>query len=70
MLTTIKAVHTAIYAVMVAAIFYVLYCGIIGTLHVLLALSIGLVGLEGGDNFLEGGSNPALQTSQSNRPSA
>ena len=47
MLTTIKAVHTAIYAVMVAAIFYVLYCGVTGTLNILLAVSIGLIGLEG-----------------------
>ena len=46
MLTTIKAIHTAIYAVMVAAIFHVLYCGITGTVNVLLAVSIGLVGLE------------------------
>ena len=37
MLTTIKALHTAIYAVMVAAIFYVLCCSITGTLNVLLA---------------------------------
>jgi hypothetical protein len=54
MLKTIKAVHTAIYAVMVAAIFYVLYCGITGTLNVLLALSIGLVGLEGVVFFVNG----------------
>jgi len=47
MLTAIKTLHTAIYAVMVAAIFNVLYCGITGTLNVLLAVSIGLVGLEG-----------------------
>jgi len=54
MLTTIKAVHTAIYAVMVAAIFSVLCCGITGTLNVLLALSIGLVGLEGVVFFVNG----------------
>lgn len=47
MLTIIKAVHTAIYAVMVAAIFDIqLYCGISRMLNILLALSIGLVGLE------------------------
>jgi hypothetical protein len=44
--TTIKA-HTAIYAVMVAAILYVIYCGVSGALNVLVAVSIGLVGLEG-----------------------
>ena len=47
MLTVIKALHTAIYAVMVAAILYILYCGITGTLSLLLAVSIGLVALEG-----------------------
>ena len=46
MLTTVKALHTAIYAVMVAAILYVVYCGVTGTLNVLLAVSIGLVSLE------------------------
>jgi len=54
MLTAIKTLHTAIYAVMVAAIFYVLYCGITGTLNVLLAVSIGLVGLEGAVFFGNG----------------
>lgn len=47
MLTTIKALDKAIYAVMVAAILHVLYCGITGTQDILLAASIGLVGLEG-----------------------
>ncbi len=46
-LVAIKAVHTALYGVMVAAIFYILYCGITGTMNVLLAASIGLVALEG-----------------------
>jgi len=54
MLTTIKAVHTAIYAVMVAAIFYILYSGITGTLNILLTLSIGLVGSEGVVFFVNG----------------
>jgi len=47
MLTNIKAVNTAIYAVMVAAIFCVLHCGVSGTLNGLLAVSLGLVALEG-----------------------
>jgi hypothetical protein len=47
MLTLIKSIHTALYAVMVAAIFYILYCGITGTLDTLLAISIGLICLEG-----------------------
>jgi hypothetical protein len=47
MLTAIKTLHTAVYAVMVAAIFYVLYCGITGRVDILLAVSIGLVGMEG-----------------------
>ena len=59
MLTTVKAVHTAIYAVMVAAIFYVLYCGVTGTLNVLLAVSIGLVGLEVGSVLWERAEVPA-----------
>jgi hypothetical protein len=54
MLRTIKAVHTAVYAVMVAAIFYVLYCGITGTRSILLAVSIGLVCLEGVVFFVNG----------------
>jgi len=54
MLTAIKTLHTAVYAVMVAAIFYVLYCGVTGTLNVLLAVSIGLVGLEGAVFFGNG----------------
>lgn len=54
MLTVIKALHTVIYAVMVAAIFYVIYCGITGTLNVLLAGSVGLVGLEGAVFFGNG----------------
>ena len=39
---------------MVVAIFYILYCGITGTLNVLLAMSIGLVGLEGVVFFVNG----------------
>ena len=54
MLTAIKTLHTAVYAVMVAAIFYVLYCGVTGTLDALLAVSIGLVGLEGAVFFGNG----------------
>ena len=47
MLTAIKIHHTAIYAVMVAAIFFTLYCGITGTVNVMLWASIGLICLEG-----------------------
>ena len=54
MLTAIKALHTAIYAVMVAAILYILYCGITGTLNPLLAVSVGLVALEGAVFFGNG----------------
>ncbi|MBM3790621.1 MAG: hypothetical protein FJW35_09775 [Acidobacteria bacterium] len=46
MLTAIKAVHTAIYAVMVAAIFYTLYSGVTGRPDTLLIVAIGTVGLE------------------------
>ena len=54
----IKTLHTAIYAVMVAAIFYVLYCGITGTITVLLVVSIGLVGLEAAVFLGNGGGMP------------
>jgi len=54
MLTAIKTLHTAICAAMVAAIFYALYCGVTGRLNVLLAVSIGLVGLEGAIFFGNG----------------
>ncbi len=64
MLTTIKALHTAIYAVMVAAIFYVIYCGVTGTLNVLLAVSIGLVGLEGAVFFGNGRKCPLTALAQ------
>jgi hypothetical protein len=60
MLTTIKAVHTAIYAVMVAAILYILYCGTSGTLNVLMPVSIGLVALERAAFFGNGGSARSL----------
>jgi len=47
MLTTIEAVHTVIYAVVVGAIFRVIFCGLTGTFDALLAVPTGLVGLEG-----------------------
>jgi hypothetical protein len=47
MLTAIKLLHTTIYALMVAAIVYTLYCGITGTFSIILWASIGLICLEG-----------------------
>lgn len=46
MLTAIKSLHTAFYAVQVAAILNVLYCGITRTWNGLLAASIGVVVFE------------------------
>jgi|WetSurMetagenome_2_1015567.scaffolds.fasta_scaffold872130_1 hypothetical protein len=54
MLTAIKVLHTAIYALMVAAIFFILYCGITGTRNLMLAISIGLICLEGAVFFGNG----------------
>lgn len=45
-LGTVKAVHTLIYAVMVLAILYILYCGITGTAGTLLLVAIGVVTVE------------------------
>jgi hypothetical protein len=45
-LETVKAVHTLIYAVMVAAIVYILYCGVTDTTGTLLFVAIGLVTVE------------------------
>jgi hypothetical protein len=64
MLTIIKVVHTVIYTVMVAAIFYVLYCGITGTQNLLLAASVGLVSLEGVVFFCNGRKCPLTKMAQ------
>jgi hypothetical protein len=64
MLTAIKAAHTIIYGVMVAAIFYVLYCGITGIVDVMLGMSIGLVCLEGVVFFSNGRKCPLTNLAQ------
>ncbi len=46
MLKVIKLVHTVIWAVMAAATFYVLYCGLTKTFNLLLWLALGLMSLE------------------------
>jgi len=46
MLIIVKLAHTLVWAVMAAAVFYVVYCGLSGTGGRLLAVSIGLVLLE------------------------
>jgi hypothetical protein len=46
MITLIKTIHTLIWAVMAAAVFYVFYAGITKTFGVTLWLSIGLIFLE------------------------
>jgi hypothetical protein len=47
MIKFIKLVHTIIWAVMVAAILYIVYCGLTNTYNFLLWFSIGLIILEG-----------------------
>jgi hypothetical protein len=64
MLTAIKALHTVVYAVMVVAIFYVLYCGISGTLNIKLAVAVGLVALEGVVFFGNGRKCPLTRLAQ------
>lgn len=46
-LRTIKLIHTAIWAFMVAVIFYVLYCGVFDKVNIVTWLSIGIIILEG-----------------------
>lgn len=46
-LTVIKTTHTAIYLVMVAGIFYILYAGITKTYDTWLYLSLTLLAIEG-----------------------
>jgi len=47
MLALVKTIHTIIWAIMIAAILYVLYAGLIGIFNTALWLSIGLVLFEG-----------------------
>lgn len=47
MLKSIKLIHTIIWAVMVAAIFYVFYCGLTNTFNFWLWSAIGLIIFEG-----------------------
>ncbi|MFT3752377.1 MAG: hypothetical protein QM800_05700 [Paludibacter sp.] len=46
-LRSIKLIHTAIWAFMVAVIFYVLYCGVFDKVNIVTWLSIGVIILEG-----------------------
>lgn len=46
MLKTIKLIHTIIWLVMVAAIFYILFAGITNTFNIWLGLSISLLVFE------------------------
>jgi hypothetical protein len=46
MLALIKTLHASVYAAVAAAIFYVLYSGVTGTLTVWTGVSIGLVVAE------------------------
>ena len=47
MIKFIKIIHTIIWAIMVAAILYILYCGLTNQFNLLLWISIGLIFLEG-----------------------
>lgn len=58
MLRLIKIVHTIIWAVMVAAIWYVLYCGLTKIRTSLLWFSIGLIFFEGFVLLINKGSCP------------
>lgn len=46
MLTAVKLLHTLVWAIMAAAVFYVLFCGLTGAGGRLLWLSVGLILLE------------------------
>lgn len=43
----IKIIHSAIWVVMVSAIFYIVYAGITDTINIYLWISLGLLVLEG-----------------------
>jgi hypothetical protein len=45
-ITAIKLLHTLIWGVMVSAIFYILYCGVVRKFDVSLYIAIGLISLE------------------------
>lgn len=47
MIKFIKIIHTIIWAIMVAAILYILYCALTNQFNLLLWVSIGLIFLEG-----------------------
>lgn len=47
MIKFIKITHTLIWAVMVSAILYIVYCGLTDRVNLLLYLSIGLIFAEG-----------------------
>jgi hypothetical protein len=47
MIKFIKIIHTLIWAIMVAAVLYILYCGLTKQFNLLLWISIGLIFLEG-----------------------
>jgi hypothetical protein len=47
MIKFIKLIHTIIWAIMVAAILYIVYCGLTNQTNFLLWFSIGLIILEG-----------------------
>ena len=47
MIKFIKIIHTVIWAMMVLAILYILYCGFMNQRNLLLWISIGLIFVEG-----------------------
>lgn len=53
-LSVVQWLHIVIYVTMVTAVFFTLYCGIIGTRGPWLAVAIGLVFLEGAVLILNG----------------
>ncbi|HEY3331501.1 MAG TPA: hypothetical protein VGK19_15835 [Capsulimonadaceae bacterium] len=46
MLAFIKTVHTVIFVIMATAVFYILYCGLLGRFDRLLYLALGLLSIE------------------------
>lgn len=58
MIKIVKLIHTIIWAVMVTAIFYILYCGIINIYNNFLWFSVGLIAFEGLVLLINGGTCP------------
>jgi hypothetical protein len=47
MLAVVRSIHTAIFLVMAASVFYIDYCGVVGRAGPLFLVAAGLIAIEG-----------------------